>query len=110
MPLEDITFESRRLYVAPRKSVLFFARVGDRRIRCYVKEDALVDPARGLREDADPYQRCLLAFDQYKDSIQATAARLIEANVMESDGTVVVSRTALTLEAEPPLAALMPDR
>jgi hypothetical protein len=109
MALEDITFESRRLYVAPRKSVLFFARVGDRRLRCYVKEDALVDPARGLRVDADSYQHCLLAFDQHKDSIQAAAARLIEASVMEPDGAVVVSRTALSLEVQPPLEALNAD-
>jgi Protein of unknown function (DUF1488) len=101
-----IIFETRRLYVAPRKSVLFFARVGDQRVRCYVKEDALVEPARGLREDADLYQRCLLAFDERRDAIQAAATRLIDANVLERDGAVVVSKTALALEAEPPLAAL----
>ena len=105
-----VTFEARRLYVAPRKSVLFFARVGDQRVRCYVKQDALIDPARGLREDADLYQRCLLAFDQHRDSIQAAAMRLIEANVLESDGAVIVSRAALALEAESPLTALNSDR
>jgi hypothetical protein len=93
-----VTFEARRLYVAPRKSVLFFARVGDQRVRCYVKEDALVEPGRGLREEADLYQRCLLAFDQHRDSIQAAAMRLIEANVLESDGAVIVSSVAIALE------------
>ena len=29
----NVTFEARRLYVAPRKSVLFFAVVGERRLR-----------------------------------------------------------------------------
>jgi ATP-dependent helicase YprA (DUF1998 family) len=106
----DISFEDRRLYVAPRKSVLFFARVGDQRVRCYVREDALVEPARGLREDADLYQRCLLAFDQHRDAILAAARRLIVAGVMEGDGAVVVSRTALALEAEPPIDALNADR
>jgi hypothetical protein len=106
----DVTFEARRLYVAPRKSVLFFAKVGDQRVRCYVNQDALVEPARGLREDADVYQRCLLAFDQHRDAIQAAARRLIEAHVLESDGAVVVSKTALALEAEPPLGALNADR
>ena len=48
----DITFETQRLYVAPRKSVLFFARVGDQRVRCYVEQDALIEPARALREEA----------------------------------------------------------
>jgi len=106
----DVTFEARRLYVAPRKSVLFFARIGDRRVRCYVKEDALVEPGRGLREEADVYQRCLLAFDQHRAAIHTAAARLIEANVLESDGAVTVSKTALALETEPPLAALDSDR
>jgi hypothetical protein len=106
----DVTFESRRLYVAPRKSVLFFAKVGDLRVRCYVKEDALVEPGRGLREEADLYQRCLLAFDQHRAAIQAAAARLIEAGVLEPDGAVVVSKTALALETEPPLAALNTER
>ena len=54
----EITFEARRLYVAPRKSVLFFARVGDQRVRCYVEQDALTEPPRALREDADLFQRC----------------------------------------------------
>jgi hypothetical protein len=106
----NISFEDRRLYVAPRKSVLFFARVGDQRVRCYVREDALVEPARGLREDADVYQRCLLAFDQHREAILAAATRLITAGVMEGDGAVVVSRTALALEAEPPIDALNADR
>jgi hypothetical protein len=49
----SVTFEARRLYVAPRKSVLFFARVGDQQVRCYVQPDALIEPARGLREDTE---------------------------------------------------------
>ena len=94
----DITFETQRLYVAPRKSVLFFARVGDQRVRCYVEQDALIEPARALREEADVYQRCLLAFDHHMHLIQATARRLIEANVGGLDGVVVVSSAALALE------------
>jgi len=79
-------------------------------VRCYVREDALVEPARGLREEADVYQRCLLAFDQHRDAIQAAARRLIEADVLESDGAVVVSKTALALQAGPPIDALNADR
>ena len=67
----NVTFEARRLYVAPRKSVLFFAKVGDHRVRCYVEQDALIETARALREETDIYQRCLLVFDQHKDLIQA---------------------------------------
>jgi Protein of unknown function (DUF1488) len=102
----DITFETPRLYVAPRKSVLFFARVGDQRVRCYVEQDALIEPGRALREEADIYQRCLLAFDHHKDLIQATARRLIAAKGDQLDGALVVSSTALALEVETPLPAL----
>jgi hypothetical protein len=106
----SVTFEGRRLYVAPRKSVLFFARVGDQRVRCYVQQDALIEPARGLREDADVYQRCLLAYDHHRDLIQAAARHLIEARVGGLDGVVVVSSAALALQAEAPLAALDSER
>jgi hypothetical protein len=102
----DVAFEARRLYVAPRKSVLFFARVGGRRVRCYVQQDALIEPARALREDADVYHRCLLAYDNHRDLIHAAARRLIEANAVRPDGAVVVSSAALALEAKAPLAAL----
>ncbi len=102
----SVTFEARRLYVALRKSVLFFARVGDHRVRCYVEQDALIEPARGLREDADAYQRYLLAYDHHRDLIQAAARRLIEAKIGGLDGVVVVSSAALALQAEAPLAAL----
>ncbi|HKA58496.1 MAG TPA: DUF1488 family protein [Gemmatimonadales bacterium] len=96
----DIAFESRRLYVAPRKSVLFFARIGDHRVRCYVEQDALIERARALREETDLFQRCLLAFDDHKDLIQAAARRLIAAKVDDLHGAVVVSSAALTFEAE----------
>jgi hypothetical protein len=103
----DITFDTPRLYVAPRKSVLFFARVGgDQRVRCYVEQDALIEPARALREDADVYQRCLLAYDHHRDLIQAAARHLIEAKLGRLNGVVVVSSAALALQAEAPLAAL----
>jgi hypothetical protein len=106
----DITFETRRLYVAPRKCVLFFAKVGDQRVRCYVQQEALIEPARALHENADVYQRCLLAYDHHRDSIQAAARRLIEAKVGGLDGVVVVSSAALALQAEAPLAALASAR
>jgi hypothetical protein len=104
--LIDITFETQRLYVAPRKSVLFFARVGDHRVRCYVQQDALIEPARAPREEAGVYQHCLLAYDHHRDLIQAAARRLIEAKVGGLDGVVVVSSAALALEGETPLPAL----
>jgi hypothetical protein len=66
-------------------------------------------PSLNLRapgEDADVYQRCLLAYDHHRELIQAAARRLIEAKVGGLDGVVVVSSAALALQAEAPLAAL----
>jgi hypothetical protein len=102
----EIEFESRRFYVAPRKSVLFFARVGEDKVRCYVRQDALIEPPRGLREDADVFQRCLLAFDQHRSAIESAAARLLKSGELDQDGAVTISSTALALEMNPPLAAL----
>jgi hypothetical protein len=102
----QLVFEPRRLYVAPRKSVLFFARINEEKIRCYVHEDALVEPARGLREEADVFQRCLLAFDAHRAAIESAAARLLMAGQLNEEGAVTISKTALALEVDPPLAAL----
>lgn len=96
----EIIFETRRLYVAARKSVLFFARVGDHRVRCYVEQNALIEPARVLREDTDIYQRWLLAFDHHKDLIEATARRPLATKGDQLDRALVLTSTALTLEAK----------
>jgi Protein of unknown function (DUF1488) len=90
----------------PEKSVLFFARVGDHRVRCYVEQDSLIEPARALREDTDIYQRYLLAFDQHRDLIHAAARRLLETKGDQLDGALIVSSTALALEEKAPLSAL----
>ena len=94
----NVTFEQRRLYVAPRKSVLFFARVGDRRLRCYVQHAALLEPRSVPRDEPEAYKHYLSAYDRDKDLIQAAARRLIEANVLEPDGAVIVSSVAIALE------------
>jgi hypothetical protein len=102
----EITFESRRLYVAPRRSVLFFAKRETEKIRCYVSQDALIEPPRSLREESDVFQRCLLAFEQHRPAIESAAERLIRAREFDADGAVTISTAALGLEVEPPLAAL----
>jgi hypothetical protein len=94
----NIAFEDRRLYVAPRKSVLFFARVSDRRLRCYVRHAALCEPGSAPHDEAEAYKHYLSAYDRDKDRIQAAARRLIEANVLEPDGAVIVSSVAIALE------------
>jgi hypothetical protein len=94
-----VTFENKRLYVAPRKSVLFFALVGERRLRCYVQHAALLEPRSAPRDQAESYKQYLSAYDRDKDLIQAAAKRLIEANMLEPDGAVIVSRLAIALEA-----------
>ena len=100
----NVTFEQRRLYVAPRKSVLFFAQVGERRLRCYVKHAVLLEPQSVPRDEAEAYKQYLSAYDRNKDLIQASARRLIEANVLEPDGAVIVSSAAMALEHTTKLA------
>ena len=94
----NVTFEGRRLYVAPRKSVLFFAVIGERRLRCYVHETALLERQDVPRDETEAYKHYLSAYDRDKDQIQAAARRLIEANVLELDGAIIVSSLARTLE------------
>ena len=100
----NVTFEQKRLYVAPRKSVLFFAQVGDRRLRCYVKHAVLLEPQSVPRDEAEAYQHYLSAYDRNRDLIQASARRLIEANALEPDGAVIVSSVAIAVEDTTKLA------
>lgn len=106
----DIRFERQRIYVAPRKSVLFFAWVDGEKVRCYVKQDALIGPARALREESDLFQRCLLEFDRHRRVIESTTGRLIRERRFDPDGAVTVSSSVLALEAEPALGALARSR
>ena len=94
----NVTFEARRAYVAPRKSVLFFAVLGERRLRCYVQEAALLERQSSPRDATEAYEHCLSVYDRNKDLIQAAARRLIEANLLERDGAVIVSSFAFALE------------
>ena len=99
-----VTFEQRRLYVAPRRSVLFFALVGERRLRCYVQRAALIEAQSAPRDEAEAYKHYPAAYDRDKDLIQAAARRLIEADILEPDGAVIVSSVAIALEDATKLA------
>jgi hypothetical protein len=94
-----ISFEYGRLYVEPRESVLFFARRGEERIRCYVTKSALVKRFRA-RDDADnAYKYCLCAYDRNSAAIQAAAKRVLEEDRLTADRTVVLG-TELAAEIE----------
>ena len=94
----NVTFEQKRVYVAPRKSVLFFALIGERRLRCYVQHAALIEAQSAPRDEAEAYKHYLATYDRNKELIQAVARRLIEADVLEPDGAVIVSSVAIALE------------
>jgi hypothetical protein len=96
-----ISFEYGRLYVEPRESVLFFARRGEERIRCYVTKSALVKRFRAKDDAANAYKYCLCAYDRNSAEIQATARRLLEENRLAADRTVVVSPEVI---ADPEMA------
>ena len=59
---------------------------------------ALLERQDVPRDETEAYQHYLSAYDRDKDLIQAVARRLIEANVLELDGAVIVSSVARTLQ------------
>ncbi|HLB17145.1 MAG TPA: DUF1488 domain-containing protein [Burkholderiales bacterium] len=86
-----IRFEDGRLYVEPRESVLFFARVGEARIRCYVDRATLVEHF-GAKDDAEnAYKFCVCAYDRNREPIQELATRLIDEVGLAADGEVLIT-------------------
>src|SRR5262245_13325650 len=90
-----VEFEQGRLYVDLRQSVLFFARVGELRLRCYVTRDVLVGHFGARPEVANAYKYCLRAYDRNVELIHAAAERLISAKHYASDGAVIVGPAAI---------------
>jgi hypothetical protein len=90
-----IRFEDGRLYVEPRESVLFFARVGEARIRCYVDRATLVEHF-GAKDDAEnAYKFCVCAYDRNREPIQELATRLIDEVGLAVDGEVLITPRAV---------------
>jgi len=86
-----IQFEDGRLYVELRESVLFFARVGGARIRCYITRATLIEHF-GARDDAaNAYKFCVCAYDRHRDSIQRVARRLIDESGLTWDDEILIS-------------------
>jgi hypothetical protein len=86
-----IRFEDGRLYVEPRESVLFFARVGDARVRCYVDRATLVEHF-GAKDDAvNAYKFCVCAYDRNREPIQEIATRLLGEVELAADGEVLIT-------------------
>jgi hypothetical protein len=90
-----LTFEPDYLYVEPRQSVLFFARIGGRRLRCYVERAALVAHCEAEDEAHEAYRHCLRAYHRNRDMIQAVARALIESSALAPECVVVVSAVAI---------------
>jgi hypothetical protein len=86
-----IRFEDGRLYVEPRASVLFFARVGEARIRCFVDRATLVTHF-GAKDDAEnAYKFCVCAYDRHREPIQELATRLIDEAGCAGDDEVLIT-------------------
>jgi len=96
-----IHFEDGRLYVEPRESVLFFARVGEARIRCYVPRATLVEHFGAKDDAANAYKFCVCAYDRNREPIQRIATRLIDELKLTWD-----SEISITPELIPSLAAV----
>jgi len=86
-----IRFEDGRLYVEPRESVLFFARVGEARIPCYVDRATLVAHFGAKDDAANAYKFCVCAYDRNREPIQELATRLIGATGPAGEGEVLIT-------------------
>lgn len=85
-----VEFEQGRLYVEPRQSVLFFARVGEKRLCCYVARETLVGHFGAKHETTSAYKYCLRAYDRNAEAIHAIARQLILAHAYAPDGAIVL--------------------
>ncbi|UZD53591.1 DUF1488 domain-containing protein [Caldimonas aquatica] len=70
-----LRFDTARSFVQEVDAVLFFARLGERTLRCYMTRAALV-AYFGAEEDGGP-QSCLAAFDRWVGCIHRIARRCI---------------------------------
>ena len=86
-----VEFEQGRLYVEVRESVLFFARVGEQRLRCYVTRDTLVAHFGARKDTATAYKFCLCAYDRKAEIIHEIAKQVITDKAFASDGAVVIT-------------------
>lgn len=87
-----VEFDAPRAFVGDAQSVLFHARHGSRRLRCYVTRKALVvyfGAHAGELEDAG--ETCLRAYDANVDEIRSVARQLIQRRSATGGAVVVTS-------------------
>ncbi|MGA0610805.1 DUF1488 family protein [Caldimonas sp. KR1-144] len=77
----EIPFDTTRTFVEEAASVMFFARVGERTVRCYVTRSAL-ESYFGADADHDALESsaCLRAFDANARRIEAIARECLGSN------------------------------
>lgn len=91
----EVTFDDERHYVMPRESVLFFARAGGRRLRCYVERAALLAHFGAPADAHEVVRHCLRLYDANRFRIQTAARRLIADRALAPEGDVIVSGAAI---------------
>lgn len=86
-------FEPTRAFVDDVQSVLFFARRGDRVLRCYVTRKARGTCFGGAGDEADEADEagCLRTYDRHAPAIQGVARRMIERAAGAGTPAVVVT-------------------
>jgi hypothetical protein len=90
-----VEFEQGRLYVEPRHSVLFFARRGELRLRCYVTRVTLEEHFGARMDPTNAYKFCLRAYDRNAELIHEVARQLIAEEAFTADGAIVVTPQAV---------------
>lgn len=91
MSVIDIPFDTARTFVEPAASVLFFARLGDHTLRCYITRSAL-ETYFGAPGGADAHAAgCLRAFDVNAPRIRAIARELIGRRAAGAQSVVLTA-------------------
>ncbi len=88
-PSPPISFGESRSFIEDARSVLFFARRGERTLRCYLTWDATVVTA----------EECLQAYDCNAAAIHAMARRLIDEAPLAGGGIVMSAEDLLDQRA-----------
>jgi len=87
----SVEFDRSRTYVEGAQSVLFFARRGERIVRCYVTDNTLAALNAEGGNAKSCAERSLRAFDAHADEVYVVARHMIEEALGTRGNAVVIT-------------------
>ncbi|MEW6707629.1 MAG: DUF1488 family protein [Pseudomonadota bacterium] len=94
MRAADIPFDEARSFVEAVQSVLFFARVGDRTVRCYITRDALAACFGGAGTADGHASASLETFDRNVECIHEIARHSMDRGAAAGHAVVITTKDA----------------